>query len=191
MPDIPVVEAISDEALARSIAAGPRGSTDAQEAELYRRFAPRVRLYGRRHLQDEAASDDLAQDVVLLTIDRLRAGEVRNPESIGSFILGASRMMARAEQRVTRRRGALAARYMSAPADVSPPPCDALGASRVAACLGALPERDRLVLTLTYYADQDAPRIAVALGVSAGAIRVIRHRAMGRLRDCVLGGEPR
>ena len=66
-------DAISDEALARRIADGPAGSTDAEEAELYRRFAPRVRLYGRRHLRDGAAADDLAQDVLLRTIERLRA----------------------------------------------------------------------------------------------------------------------
>ena len=76
-------EAASDEALARRIAGGLPGSTDAEEAELYRRFAPRVRLYGRRHLQNDAAADDLAQDVLLLTIERLRAGEVRRPEEIG------------------------------------------------------------------------------------------------------------
>ena len=106
------LEAVSDEALARRIAGGRSGSTDAEEAELYRRFAPRVRLYGRRHLPDSAAADDLAQDVLLLTIERLRAGEVRRPEEIGSFILGTSRMMAHAERRVARRREALAARFM-------------------------------------------------------------------------------
>jgi DNA-directed RNA polymerase specialized sigma24 family protein len=34
-----------------------------------------VRLYGRRHLRNDAAADDLAQDVLLLTIERLRAGK--------------------------------------------------------------------------------------------------------------------
>jgi RNA polymerase sigma-70 factor (ECF subfamily) len=81
MPEtLPGLEAASDEALARRIAGGHGGSTDAEEAELYRRFAPRVRLYGRRHLQNDAAAADLAQDVLLLTIERLRAGEVRRPE---------------------------------------------------------------------------------------------------------------
>ena len=113
MPDThATLEAVSDEALARRIAGGLPGSTDAEEAELYRRFAPRVRLYGRRHLQNDAAADDLAQDVLLLTIERLRAGEVRRPEEIGSFILGTSRMMAHSERRVARRREALAARFM-------------------------------------------------------------------------------
>ena len=97
------LEAVSDEALARRIAAGRPGTTDAEEAELYGRYAPRVRLYGRRHLQNEGAADDLAQDVLLLTIERLHAGEVRQPAQIGSFILGTSRMMAQSERRVTRR----------------------------------------------------------------------------------------
>ena len=45
-----------------------------------------------------------------------------------------------------------------------------------------------LVVLLSFYADREAPRIADDLGVSPGAVRTIRHRAMARLRDCVLGG---
>jgi RNA polymerase sigma-70 factor, ECF subfamily len=181
------LEAVSDEALARQIAGGPPGSTDAEEAELYRRFAPRVRLYGRRHLRNEAAADDLAQEVLLLTIERLHAGEVRRPEEIGSFILGTSRMMAHSERRVTRRREALVARFIDTTVETASPSFAALDAPRVAGCLQALAERDRLVVMLTYYAEREAPRIAEDLGVSPGAVRAIRHRAIARLRDCVLG----
>ena len=189
MPDAPVIwEAVSDEALARRIAAGPSGSTDAEESELYRRFAPRVRLYGRRHLQGDAGADDLAQDVLLLTIERLHAGDVRRPEEIGSFILGTSRMMAHGERRLARRREALAARFIDTGAETAARSTASLDAPRVAACLRALAERDRLVVLLTFYAEREAPRIAEDLGVSPGAVRAIRHRAMTRLRDCVLGG---
>ena len=179
--------AVDDETLARRVAAGVAGSTDAEEGELYRRFAPRVRLYGRRHLRSEAAADDLAQDVLLRTIERLRAGEVRRPEEIGSFILGTSRMMAQSERRVAWRREALAARFMDTAVETAPMSMAALDTPRVASCLRALPERDRLVVLLTFYAEREAPRIATDLGVSPGAVRVIRHRAMARLRDCVLG----
>ena len=188
MPDLHArPEAVGDVALARRIAESPPGTTDAEEAELYRRFAPRVRLYGRRHLQNDAAADDLAQDVLLLTIERLHAGEVRRPEEIGSFILGTSRMMAHAQRRVARRRDALAARFIET-VETAPASIAALDAPRVAACLRALAERDRLVVLLTFYADREAPRIAEDLGVSPGAVRAIRHRAMARLRNCVLGG---
>jgi RNA polymerase sigma-70 factor (ECF subfamily) len=189
MPDAhATLEAASDESLARRIAAGGPDSTDAEEAELYRRFAPRVRLYGRRHLQSDAAADDLAQEVLLLTIERLRAGEVRRPEEIGSFILGTSRMKAHSERRLARRRDALTARFMETTVQALPSSMAALDTPRVAACLRALAERDRLVLLLTFYAEREAPGIAEDLGVSPGAVRAIRHRAMARLRECVLGG---
>ena len=189
MPDTHAVLATADdEALARRIAGGVPGSTDAEEAELYRRFAPRVRLYGRRHLQNAAAADDLAQDVLLLTIERLRAGAVRRPEEIGSFILGTSRMMAHAERRVARRREALAARFLQPGVESSTSPGAPLDTPRVAACLRSLTGRDRLVVLLTFYAEREAARIADDLGVSPGAVRTIRHRALARLRHCVLGG---
>jgi RNA polymerase sigma-70 factor (ECF subfamily) len=189
MPDEhATLEATTDEALARRIAGGPQGATDAEEAELYRRFAPRVRLYGRRHLRNEAGADDLAQEVLLVTFERLRAGEVRRPGEIASFILGTSRMMAQSERRISRRREALAARFMDDTMEAAPPSFAALDADRVTACLGTLVERDRLVVLLTFYADREAPRIAEDLGVSPGAVRAIRHRAMARLRECVLGG---
>jgi hypothetical protein len=50
----------TDGDLARAIAART-GAADAAETELYRRFAPRVRLYGLRHLRDEDAARDLMQ----------------------------------------------------------------------------------------------------------------------------------
>ena len=188
---------MSDEALARRIASGSSDAGRAQassseaaaeEAELYRRFAPRVRLYGRRHLRDDAAADDLAQDVLLLTIERLRAGEVRKPEEIGSFILGTSRMMVHSERRVTQRRSALAARFVDAEVEIAPASTVTLDAPRLAACLRALDERDRMVVLLTFFADRDSAGIGEDLGVTSGAVRVIRHRAMARLRDCVMGG---
>jgi RNA polymerase sigma-70 factor, ECF subfamily len=190
MPDVPFgasLEAVSDETLARRIAAGGQESTDAEQTELYRRFAPRVRLYGRRHLRSDAAADDLAQEVLLLTIERLQAGEVRRPEEIGSFILGTSRMMAQSERRTAWRREALAVRFIDTTVETPPSSMIALDIRRVAACLRALAERDRLVVLLTFYAEREAPRIAEDLGVSPGAVRAIRHRAMARLRDCVLG----
>ena len=186
------LDAHGDAALARRIAGGPPGSTDAEEAELYRRFAPRVRLYGRRHLPSGAAADDLAQDVLLLTIERLHAGEVRRPEDIGSFILGTSRMMAHAERKVARRREALTARFMTTTATVAPPSIAALDTPRVAACLQSLGERDRLVVVLTFYAERDSipnrgrsrrdagggPRDSASCDGTAAQLRAGRRAAM-------------
>jgi RNA polymerase sigma-70 factor (ECF subfamily) len=56
------LEAMSDDdaALARRIAAAPGEARD-EEEELARRFAPRIRLYGLRHLRDRDAANDLVQ----------------------------------------------------------------------------------------------------------------------------------
>src|SRR5512132_3132771 len=93
--------------LANSIASAAPGAAHDEEAELYRRFAPRVRLYGLRHLRDAAAAQDLVQQVFVVTIERLRRGEVRNVEAIGSFILGTSRTVAADLRRTEKRRDRL------------------------------------------------------------------------------------
>jgi RNA polymerase sigma-70 factor (ECF subfamily) len=178
------LSAASDGEVARAIAAAPAGAAQAEESELYRRFARRVRMYGRKHLRDEAAADDLAQQVLLVTIEKLRAGEVRNPDEIGSFILGTSRMQAGSLARKARRRESLTAQFhvpevLADPVDAAP---DIEAMER---CLHRLGERDRRVLILSFYAEKSSSEIAAELCVTTTVVRVARHRALGRLRDCV------
>jgi len=183
--DLPLTT--SDGELARAIASAPPGAAQPEESELYRRFARRVRLYGLRHLRDDAAADDLAQEVLLVTIERLRAGEVRNPEEIGSFILGTSRMLADSTARKTRRREQLMAQFHT-PQLYAEPAVESGDIAGVEGCLHALTDRDRRVLILTFYAEKTSDQIAEELGVTGTAVRVARHRALGRLRECVQVG---
>ena len=170
-----------DAALARRIAERP-GEAREDEEELARRFAPRIRLYGLRHLRDRDAADDLVQQVLLVTLESLRAGRVREPERLASFILGTCRNVAVELRRGGRRRQALLDRYLvaeDAMEPVLPPPV------RLADCLQRLAERDRSVLVMTFYAERSADEIAGELGLAAGNVRVVRHRALGRLRECL------
>jgi len=124
-----------------------------------------------------------------VTIERLRRGEVRNVEAIGSFILGTSRTVAIDLRRTTERRD----RLMNAFADRSTavvPDDEALDTVRVERCLNALAPRDRTLLLLTFYAEKKAADIALDLQMAAGAVRVARHRALTRLRECVTGRPP-
>src|SRR5690349_7099999 len=97
--------------LARRIAAAAPGTDAAAEAALYRLLAPRVRLYGRRHLRDDEAANDLMQQVMVMTIEKLRAGELREPERVVSFVFGACRMVALEIRRGERRRESLLEKY--------------------------------------------------------------------------------
>jgi RNA polymerase sigma-70 factor (ECF subfamily) len=178
----------SDGELARAVTGGA-GDVAVAETELYRRFAPRVRLYGLRHLRDRAAADDLAQQVMLVAIERLRAGQVRDPDQIGSFILGTSRMMAGGLRRTERRREALVERFDLGEPSVAPDD-RATDAARLGPCLAAIRDRERTILLLTFYADKSAGEIGAALGMTPVAVRVGRHRALASMRDCLESRRP-
>ncbi len=173
---------------ARRIAAAAPGEARDAEAELYRLLAPRLRRYGLRHLRDAHAAADLAQQVMALTIERLRAGELREPGRVLSFVLGACRLTVMDQRRVERRREDLLQRYAdSLPmADLHVAP--RLDHQRVADCLERLPERERAVLVMSFYDDQPSDAVASQLGLTAGHVRVIRHRGIDRLRRCVDAG---
>ena len=174
-------------ALARRIAAAGSRIDSHAESELYRLLAPRVRLYGRRHLRDDEAAADLAQHVMMMTIEKLRAGELREPERVVSFVFGTCRSVTLEAFRGDRRREALLEKYGGdlEIADIAVPP--RLDEARVAACLERLAERERSVLILSFYEEEPAERVGESLGLAAGHVRVIRHRAMQRLRECVMG----
>ena len=179
--------ALDDGVLARRIVEARGGPDTAAEAELYRRLAPRVRLYGLRHLRDRQAAADLAQQVLLMTLERLRAGEVREPERIASFALGACRMTVLEMRRGARRREELLEKWVPAYAGMTyeaPEPL-ALDPDRLAGCLEALSERERSVVVMSFFADKAADQVGAELGLTGGNVRVIRHRALGRLRDCM------
>ena len=187
-PMLPPVES-TDGDLARSVAACRPETAEAAEAELCRRFAPRVRLYGLRHLRNEDAANDLVQQVLMVTIQKLREGAVREADHIASFILGMSRMMATDLKRQTWRRDRLRATYLAPSIHHDAVDETALDVDRLELCLAQLAERDRLVVMLTFYGERTAVDVGRELGVSEGNVRVIRHRAVQRLRQCVMAGE--
>ena len=171
-----------DADLARRLADGDRDA----ESELFRRLAPRVRLYGLRHLRDAAAADDLVQDVMLVTFDGLREGRVREPEQLASYVLGTCRKVVAGWRRGVQRRQKLLDRYGQelVPSAATGPLLDL---DRLARCLMGLSERERTVSVLTFYGERGADEIAGELGLSPGNVRVVRHRALARLRACMEG----
>ncbi len=177
----------TDGDLARAVSAGGPGAA-AAEAELCRRLGPRIRLYGLRHLRNGAAADDLVQEVLVLMLERLRSGRVRQPERLASFVLGSCRLVVRNLRRGRQRRDGLLDHYAAVfPTRAELDPL-ALDRHRLRECMGSLAERDRTVLVLTFYADETSAAIASTLGTSPENVRALRHRAFVRLRGCVQGG---
>ena len=72
----------SDGELVRRIGLGPDAVA---EAGLFDRMAPRIRLYGLRHLRDRDAAEDLVQNVLIVTLEALRAGRLREGDRLARF----------------------------------------------------------------------------------------------------------
>jgi len=173
---------MSDAALARRIADG-RGEAEA-EAEVCRRMGPRIRLYGLRHLRSAAAADDLVQQVLLKTIEALRAGRLRDAMKLAPFVLGTCRMTVLDVRRSRRRQEQLLEEFGREliPVQSGAAPLDG---ERLARCVGALRERERSVVVMTYYDEISAVEAGRSLGISEANVRVIRHRALKQLRACM------
>lgn len=171
---------MSDTDFAKRIASG---DSDA-EAELCRRMGPRIRLYGLRHLRSATAADDLVQQVLLKTIEALRAGRMREPDKLAPFVLGICRLTVIDSRRSAQRQERLLAEFgtMLVP---SPPPMPSVDVGRLARCVQALKERERSLVVMTFYDEHTATDVAGFLRVSESHARVIRHRALQRLRGCL------
>jgi len=161
------------------------GSHGEAEAELVRRMAPRIHLYGLRHLREEHAAQDLTQHVLLIMLEALRDGRLREPEKLASFVLGTCRMTVLELRRGAQRKQRLLDQYgleLLAPA---PTPLPRLDHDRLSRCVQILKERERCVIVMTFYDEQAGADVAASLGLSEANVRIIRHRAIHQLRNCM------
>jgi RNA polymerase sigma-70 factor (ECF subfamily) len=182
---------LADGDLVRLIAEAPPGGATEAESALYGRLFPRVRLYGLKHLRDDHAAADLAQDVLLMTFDAIRSGRLREPERLASFVLGTSRMVVLDIRRGAGRRRQILETYGKDlhPSETAPAPV--MDTDRLRFCLERLANRDRSVVVMSFDDDSSAEEVARELGLTAANVRVIRHRAIARLRGCMMEGELR
>lgn len=167
---------VSDAALVACIANEGRDRADA-EAVLCRRFAPRVRLYGLKHLRNEDLARELVQRVLLEMLTAARQGRIRDPLRLDRYVLGISRNLARRLRE-------------SAHRDVLPEPIADfeerwLDVPALLRCVLALEPRARDVVHMSFFDECSTHETAERLGTSAGNVRVIRHRAILSLRQCL------
>jgi len=177
-----VLPAPTDAELARRILSNDDRAS--AEVLLCERFGRRVRLYGLRHLGSEDAAAELVQQVLLRVLEKLRAGAVRSPERIASFILGTARMVSHEIRRGSSRAEPMTEEPMVAPVVTE----RALDRAALSAAMEELAERERAVLVATFFEGLSSKEIGAALSMSEGNVRVVRHRALGRLRNLLEGG---
>jgi RNA polymerase sigma-70 factor (ECF subfamily) len=163
--------------------AGDRGA----EGALCRRFAAAVRLFARRRLRTPEAVEEFGQDVMLILIEALRARTVTEPDRLGGFVLGICRNVALDRVRQKERREALWQQHGVTLEQMAMAPPEHAGYEfiHLEDCLSQLPQRSREVVKLAYVDACSADEIASRLRTTAVNARVLRHRTLHTLRDCM------
>ena len=129
------------------------------------------------------APRDLVQAVLLAVLQAARAGRIADPDRVDRFMLGTSRNVAqrmRETRRAQRRR-----RGAGGDRRARPKPLERIDAAALSRCMGALDDRGRRVVMLSFNDERSAEEIAALLAISPVNVRVLRHRAIAALRRCL------
>jgi RNA polymerase sigma-70 factor, ECF subfamily len=156
------------------------------EAGLVRQFRERLRLFALRRLRDSAAAEDVAQETLRRVVEACRAGQLRNPSALPSFLFQTAHHICLQHFRSSSREGRALQRLGSEDAqNRDPHPLTALigdeQRNAVRDALERLSPEDRDLLRKMYYEEVDSRVLAQSLGVTAGALRVRKHRVLARL----------
>lgn len=184
LSDPPAENASGD--LVRRICSGDAGA----EAELVTRFGEGLAFLLRRWTRDHAAAEDLYQETFRLALEKIRRGEVRDPERLAGFLRSLAKNLSIHHYRRGTTREVREEDLESAPepAESEAGQLDRLlrqeKAEAVRQVLEELAsERDRQILFRFYIAEEDKERIRSDLGLSSPDFNMVLFRARRRYRD--------
>src|SRR5262245_2748763 len=161
---------------------------EAATAEAFsRRYFRRVYNFCRSLLREEADVEDACQEV-FLTVMRRRE-ELSSVERPACWLMKIARLTCLYVRRKRARGLAVDVEPEAGDGgDVGPPIDRTEDVGRVREAATRLPERYQTVLTLHFQQGMAHEEIADVLGISRGAVRVLLHRAVARLREEVRVG---
>ncbi len=173
---------------------GARGSEAVDPGDLWGRFHARLLILGVRRLGNRADAEDMAQDALQRVTKALQENRLREPGALPAFVYQTALHVCQQSLRKRyRERHALEAYARSSLEEngVAQPLTDLIDEERrrvVRLALQSLAMDDRELLEQLYTRDADPEQLAGLLGISSGALRVRKHRALQRL-SAVLGAE--
>lgn len=158
------------------------------ESRLIEAFRERLRLFAARRLRDWSAAEDVAQEALARALEAMRAGRIEDPAALPGFLFQtALHVCLRRIRSAGRERRALQRFSGGGEGDGGQSPLAALLSaerrSRVLQALERVEPDDRRLLELTFRDELDSEEIGRRLGLTPGAVRVRRHRAIRRLAE--------
>jgi RNA polymerase sigma-70 factor (ECF subfamily) len=177
------------------VAAAVEGDRQAIE-RLLASIRPLVVRYCRarvgRQEQSFPSAEDVAQDVCLAVLTALPRFRPEGRPFL-AFVYGiAAHKVADVHRAAARNRSELFPEVPDSPEIVADPEQRALQgelSERMAQLLRVLPEKHREIVVLRVVVGLSAEETAEAVGSTPGAVRVVQHRALARLRKALTGGE--
>jgi RNA polymerase sigma factor (sigma-70 family) len=154
---------------------------------LWSRFHARLLILGMRRLGSRADAEDMAQDALQRVTKALDDHRLREPGALPAFVYQTALHVCQQSLRKRyRERRALEgyARSSVEESGVGHALTDLIDEERrrvVRLALQSLGRDDRELLEQLYTRDADPDELAARLGISAGALRVRKHRALQRL----------
>jgi RNA polymerase sigma-70 factor (ECF subfamily) len=164
-----------------------RGDREAEE-ELFSRYGTGIRFLLGRWCRDRATAEDLHQETLRLALQKIRQGEVREPERITAFLYGLAKNLSLQLYRSAgyRRRGEPLAETEALPDRQASPLAELLRRERAARIRQVLSEmgseRDREVLVRFYLAEESTERICADLDLAPAHFYRVLYRARERYR---------
>ena len=148
---------------------------------LTRLYLKRVFGFCRTMLRDERDAEDACQEVFLTVLRRWdQLGSVQKPLP---WLIKVARLTCLWVRRKRRKDVAIQEAEIDASYDPGPPIEPGEDVSRVMEAAERLPERYQAVLVMHYQQGMGQEEIAEAMELSRGALRVLLHRAVMRLRQ--------
>src|SRR5688572_8785627 len=167
-----------------------RSGDSRAEEELIARFGDGLSFLLRRWTRGHSDAEDLYQETFRLALEKIRRGEVRDPERLAGFVRSLARNLSIEHYRKAARRGSRE-EDLEAAAESSEPETGQLGQllrkEKIALVRRLLDElgsdRDRQVLFRFYIAEEDKESIRSDLGLTAPEFNLVLFRARRRYRD--------
>src|SRR5262245_6177057 len=159
------------------------------EAELVERYSRGVAIIIRRDVRNSAVAEDLAQEVFRIALEKIRRGDVRQPEKLSGFMSSLARNLVIEHFRNSARQQSLTEDDVSKPlADPTPNPLEELLQKERAAIARQIinelkSDRDRQVLFRFYIAEEGKKRICEDLGLTSLHFNRVLFRARERYRE--------
>jgi RNA polymerase sigma-70 factor, ECF subfamily len=159
------------------------------EEELVHRYKEGVSIIIGRIVQSRSATEDLSQETFLKALEKIRHGEVRQPDRLSGFICAIARNIA--IEYVRRGRRLINQEEIGKAEEISDPApsqldqlCRQERCEVVRQVLSELKvKRDRDVLFRYYIAEEDKDQICRDLGLTTGQFSRIIFRALNRYKE--------